>query len=119
MANALGALASLADYGSSMSDDSESESEIQEVVYETFAQFIKDGILNSVVKESVRRVEYAKSINYRNHETIEIDDSTTSSDDESSDSDSDSSDTDSDFLNIDDDEGGKVSDANFIILHNL
>ena len=66
MAKSLGGLAALADYGSSMSEDSESESEVEEVAkFDNFEQFIKDGLLSSIVKESVRRVEYAKSINYR------------------------------------------------------
>ena len=137
MAKSLGGLAALADYGSSMSEDSESESEVEVVAkfdikknhetieiddlstsadessdteevakFDTLEKFIKNGLLNSIVKESVRRVEYAKSINYRNHETIEIDDSTSSSD-ESSDSDS-SSDTDSDFLNLDEKDPTKL-----------
>ena len=96
MAKSLGALAALADYGSD-SEDSESENEEINVIYDTLEMFISEGILSSIVKESVRRVEYAKSISYRNHETIEIDD-TTSSGDESSESDSSSSDD--DYLNL-------------------
>ena len=102
MATSLGALAALADYGSSSSEESESELEVQTFVNDTLDTFIKDGILSNIVKESVRRVEYAKSISYRNHEAIEIDDSSSdSSDDESSESDSDSNSSDSDYLNLD------------------
>ena len=104
MAKSLGGLAALADYGGSSSEESEAEPEIQTFVNDTLDTFIKEGILSNIVKESVRRVEYAKSISYRNHETIEIDDSSSeSSDDESSESGSESnkSDTDDDYLNLD------------------
>merc|ERR1719203_1853003 len=87
MAKSLGGLAALADYGSSMSEDSESESEGEVVAkfdtkknhetieiddsstsadessdtenvakFDTMEQFIKNGLLSSIVKESVRRV---------------------------------------------------------------
>lgn len=113
MAKSLGALAALADYGSSSSEESEAEPEVQTFVNDTLDTFIKQGILNKIVNESVRRVEYAKSINYRIHETIEIDDSS-SSDDESSESDSNSSgtDTDDDYLNLDGQDPTKLHNAN-------
>jgi len=92
MANALGALASLANYESS-SDDEDSQSEMEQG-FDSLEKFLMDGLLKSVIKESVRRVEYARSIRYRNHEAIEIDDSSSSLEEASpcSNSDSDSDD---------------------------
>lgn len=94
---ALGALAALAQYESATSSD-ECESESELTHFDSLQDFIKEALLAKVIKESVRRCEYAKSINYRNHEAIDIDE-TSESDDESNDS---SSDTDSedDFLHV-------------------
>lgn len=80
---ALGALAALAQYETS-SEESDSETEMS-VTFDSVQDFIKQALLGKVIKESVRRCEYAKSINYRNHEAIDIDE-TSEGDDESNDS---------------------------------
>ena len=80
----LGALASLAQYGSSDSEITDSSED--EDTLEPIEDFILR-ILKNVIKESVRRVEYARSIKYRNKDEIDLEDSS-SSDDESSDDDS-------------------------------
>ncbi len=92
----LGALAALAQYDSCSS--SEEDGNEMDIEFDSVEDFIKRGILNHILKESVRRVEYAKSISYRNHDVIEIDEETSSSDDESSSSGD--SDSDDDFLRI-------------------
>lgn len=102
MAKSLGALGAIAQY--------DSESSIEESDHDmecsTMEEFIRQVILNSALKESVRRVEYARSINYRNHEVIDIDETSSSSADESS-ADSDSTDSD-DYLSIQNKEGNQV-----------
>ena len=80
----LGVLASLAQYGSSDSEITDSSED--EDTLEPTEDFILR-ILKNVIKESVRRVEYARSIKYRNKDEIDLEDSS-SSDDESSDDDS-------------------------------
>ena len=98
MATGLGALANIAATYSGSELESESEEEYVEE-FKTGEDFIRDGVLSSVVKESVRRVEYAKSVNYRNklsngpHIT---DSSSLASSEEDDSSDSDTSDEDSD-----------------------
>ena len=60
MAKSLGALAALADYGSD-SEDSELENEEKNVIYDTLELFISEGILSSIVKESVERASVPSS----------------------------------------------------------
>ena len=63
MATGLGALANIA----AVYSDSELETDTEEeeiVEYEKDEDFIKESIVGLVIKESVRRVEYAKSINW-------------------------------------------------------
>ena len=71
MATGLGALANIAAVYSD--SELETDTEDEEIVeYEKDEDFIKESIVGLVIKESVRRVEYAKSINYRNNQTNEI-----------------------------------------------
>ena len=68
MASGLGALAAIA----STYSDSELETESEEeecFEYQTYEHFIRDAILGGILREAVRRVEYAKSVNYRNHQS--------------------------------------------------
>ena len=92
----LGALAAIANTYS----DSEMESSDEEDSMETFlddSEYVKESILISVVREAVRRVEYAKSISYRTKKTDDqqiTDSSEVSSNEESTSSeDTDSSDS--------------------------
>ena len=84
----MSALVSLAQYGSS--DSEITDSEVEDILESTDVFILR--LLKNVVKESVRRVEYARSIKYRNQDEIDLVDSSSSSDDESSDDDDDSSD---------------------------
>lgn len=68
MAAAFGALAALADYSDS---DMETESEDESPVFESVRSSIFNGILAGVVKEAVRRSEFAKKIRYRNRDSDE------------------------------------------------
>ena len=79
----MSALASLAQYGSS--DSEITDSEVEDILESTDVFVLR--LLKNVVKESVRRVEYARSIKYRNKDEIDLVDSSSSSDDESSDDD--------------------------------
>ena len=79
----MSALASLAQYGSS--DSEITDSEVEDILEPTDTFILR--LLKGVVRESVRRVEYARSIKYRNKDEIELEDSS-SSDKESSDDDS-------------------------------
>ena len=83
MASSLGALAAIANYESS------SESEEDEAYYETTDEFIQEIILSNIIKEAIRRVEYAKSVKYRNHDPINVYTSSSEADESSSTSSSD------------------------------
>ena len=72
MATVLGALANIAAEYSDSEFETDNEEEKEIVEYEKDGDFIKECILGLVIKESVRRVEYAKSIKYRNNQPNEI-----------------------------------------------
>ena len=72
MATTLGALANIAAEYSDSEFETDIEDEEDIVEYEKDRDFVRECILGLVIKESVRRVEYAKSINYRNNQTNEI-----------------------------------------------
>ena len=103
MATTLGALANIAAEYSDSEFETDIEDEEDIVEYEKDRDFVRECILGLVIKESVRRVEYAKSINYRNNQTNEIqitDSSSPNSSTQESSSEDSSSDSDTEGLII-------------------
>jgi len=100
--SAFGALASIADNYSDTESDEDMETCV--VSYESTEDFVRECILASVLKESVRRVEFARSVKYRNNDE---ESSSSSEDSMRLASDSSSSEDDSDC-----DDGGMVLGSN-------